>query len=39
MSNSEVKPQDSQTKVDFSKEYKENCWYYDTQSVSNPKLY
>ena len=23
----------------FSKEYKENCWYYDPDSVSTPKLY
>ena len=23
----------------FSKEYKENHWYYDSESVSNPKLY
>ena len=23
----------------FSKDYKENHWYYDGESVSNPKLY
>lgn len=23
----------------FSKEYKENCWYYDPDSLSTPKLY